>query len=85
MTEMDLKRWQQIDRLLEEVLDREPGQREAFLQEACAGDEELRKKVEALLAAHEKAGDFVEVPALDLAARAAHRLSRPPVDPIFTL
>ena len=69
-TDMDPKRWQQIDKLLEEALDREPEQRAAFLEQACAGDEELRRKAEALLAAHEQAGDFVEVPALDLAARA---------------
>ena len=53
---MDPERWQQIDKLLDEALDREPGQRKIFLEQACAGDEELRDEVEALLTAHEKAG-----------------------------
>ncbi|HYK88339.1 MAG TPA: protein kinase [Acidobacteriota bacterium] len=54
----------------EEALDREPGRREAFLEEACAGDEDLRQKVITLLTAHDKAGSFGETPALELAARA---------------
>jgi serine/threonine-protein kinase len=37
-------------------------QRAVFLERACAGDEELRRKVEALLEAHERAGDFLETP-----------------------
>ena len=67
---MDPIRWQQIDKLLDEALDQPPEGRKAFLEEACGGDKDLRKQVEALLAAHEKAGSFVETPALDLAARA---------------
>ena len=70
---MDPERFQQIDKLLEQALDCEPAHRKAFLEQACAGDEELRKKVEALLAAHEKAGSFVERPAVDLAAQALAR------------
>src|SRR5262249_25093318 len=37
---------------------------------ACAGDEELRRQVQALLLAHEKAGSFIESPALQLEAQA---------------
>ena len=66
---MDPERWQQIDKLLDEVLDREPDQRQAFLEQACSGDEDLRKQVEALLAAHEKAGSFIGSPAIEVAAR----------------
>jgi hypothetical protein len=40
----------QRDRILAAALDREPARRAAFLDEACAGDEELRKEVESLLA-----------------------------------
>jgi serine/threonine protein kinase len=36
--------------------------RAAFLQRACAGDEELGQRVEALLEAHDQAGDFLEEP-----------------------
>ena len=70
---MDPIRWQQIDKLLDEALDRQPEARKAFLEQACVGDEDLRLQVEALLAAHEKAGSFVETPALDLAAQGLAR------------
>ncbi|HVN82566.1 MAG TPA: protein kinase, partial [Terriglobia bacterium] len=60
----------QIDRLLDAARGQEPEQREAYLDQACAGDKDLRREVEALLAAHEKAGNAVEIPALDLAAQA---------------
>src|SRR3984893_13474810 len=62
-------RWQQLDALFLSALEHEPGERAAFLDEACAGDESLRKQVEALLAAHEKAGSFIESPAIEVEAR----------------
>src|SRR5690242_18654561 len=37
-------------------------ERAAFLERACAGDENLRRKVEALLTAHGRVGDFLEQP-----------------------
>ncbi len=40
-------------------------ERAAYLDKACGKDVNLRSKVEALLKAHEEAGDFLEVPALD--------------------
>jgi non-specific serine/threonine protein kinase/serine/threonine-protein kinase len=40
--------------------------REAFLQEACAGDQDQRREVERLLAAHDRAGSFIEAPAVPL-------------------
>src|SRR5262245_30857878 len=44
-------------------------QRPAFLDEACGGDEALRREVESLLAARDKAGDYFAAPAMDVAAR----------------
>lgn len=41
----------------------DPAARSAYLEEACAGDDALRRRVEGLLAAHAKAGDFLEQPA----------------------
>ena len=35
-------------------------QRDAFLERSCAGDQELRRKVEALLKAHDRLGNFME-------------------------
>ncbi len=47
---MNPEGWQQIKRLYNSALQIEPDRREAFLREACAGDESLRKEVERLLA-----------------------------------
>jgi eukaryotic-like serine/threonine-protein kinase len=52
-----------------------PGEREAYLDRACAGDGELRRKVEQLLQARPKAESFLESPAANLVARAGE----PPV------
>jgi len=35
-------------------------ERAAFLERICAGDESLRKKMEALLKAHDRVGNFLE-------------------------
>jgi hypothetical protein len=37
-------------------------ERQRYLEQACGGDTELLRRVEALLRAHEKVGDFLEVP-----------------------
>ena len=55
-------RWQQIDQILQAALDRDSGEREAFLYEACKGDPSLRREVEALIDSSEKAGSFIESP-----------------------
>ncbi len=59
---MKPERWHQIDKILEAALEQEESERSAFLDEACAGDESLRKEVESLLLAHNRAGDFMEEP-----------------------
>jgi serine/threonine protein kinase/tetratricopeptide (TPR) repeat protein len=46
-----------------EIVD--PAERAAYLDKVCGGDEELRAEVETLLKAHDEAGDFLEVPAVD--------------------
>jgi eukaryotic-like serine/threonine-protein kinase len=47
------------------ALDRtDPADRAAYLDRACAGDAELRRRIEALLEAHAEPGDFVEPPAI---------------------
>jgi hypothetical protein len=37
-------------------------ERAVFLERECAGDENLRRKVEALLRAHDRIGSFLEEP-----------------------
>src|SRR5262245_1180271 len=56
--------WERIDRLLQEVLELEPGQRASFLREASGGDAVLLQEVESLLSSHDQAGSFMERPAL---------------------
>src|SRR5690242_5051812 len=65
---MSPERWQQIKALLASALDREPGERRAFLDEACAGDAALRRELETLLDSHGRSGDFIEAPAFEVMA-----------------
>jgi serine/threonine protein kinase len=67
---MNPERWNQIDRLLDAALELSPDKRAAFLDQACAGDEELRKELDALLASDDGAHSFLEKPALEVAAKA---------------
>ena len=60
---MKAERWQRIEELFQAALEREGAEREAWLAAACAGDEGLRGEVEALLAALNEAGSFMETPA----------------------
>jgi serine/threonine protein kinase/Tol biopolymer transport system component len=45
-----------------------PAERPAFLDEACGGDEALRREVESMLAARDRAGDYFAAPAMEVAA-----------------
>ena len=67
---MNPERWQQIEELYHAALERAESERAGFLEQACGGDEGLRGEVESLLSFHQQAGSFIEVPALDEAARA---------------
>ncbi|MBC7894070.1 MAG: serine/threonine protein kinase, partial [Cytophagaceae bacterium] len=59
-------RWRRVDAILKAALPCEPEQRDAFVVEACDGDEELRREVMSLLAAHDSLGDgFLERPAAE--------------------
>ncbi|MGH9842026.1 MAG: serine/threonine-protein kinase, partial [Blastocatellia bacterium] len=66
---MPPERWQQIEQLYHAALECDTTRREAFLNQACAGDEAMRGKVEKLLAAHEQADSFLSKPILEVAAR----------------
>ncbi len=66
---MESERWRRIESLYYTALERDATGREALLIEACAGDDELRREVESLLAVHERAEDFMSAPALEVAAR----------------
>ena len=66
---MKRERWNQVDQLLDAALDVPAEKRARFLDEACAGDQELRKELDALLASDDGARSFLEQPALEVAAK----------------
>lgn len=68
LADMEPQRWKQIDGIFAAALERDAGERSAFLAEACGGDAELRAEVDALLSAHQAAGSFIEGSASDIAA-----------------
>src|SRR6266481_229883 len=70
---MEPERWQKIERLCYSALNEEKSARAAFLERACGGDEALRRAVELLLAQHEKDDSFLEVPAMEVAAKGLAR------------
>jgi eukaryotic-like serine/threonine-protein kinase len=53
---MTPERWQQVKRVFDEAVEREPQERGGFLDAACNGDSDLRAEVASLLAAREDAG-----------------------------
>src|SRR2546430_6839609 len=65
---MTAGRWEQIERLYQEASARPPSERKAFLDNACAGDADLRGEVERMLSGEAVIGSFLETPAAALAA-----------------
>src|SRR5262245_51216062 len=64
---MTSERWQQVKRLFHDACERAPEERGVFLDAACDDDVELRREIESLLAVHERAGDFLQQPAMNVA------------------
>jgi eukaryotic-like serine/threonine-protein kinase len=57
---MDAERWKQIDNLLHAALERPADEQEQYLRQACDSDGVLLEEVHSLLAAHRKAGSFLD-------------------------
>src|SRR2546430_1708419 len=64
---MKAERWQQVNDLFQSAVERAPEERAAFLDEGCHGDEGLLREVESLLASYERAENFIESPAFEVA------------------
>ncbi|HEX5733664.1 MAG TPA: protein kinase, partial [Blastocatellia bacterium] len=60
-------RWKKIESLFESALERDPNERAAFLDEACANDPSLKHEVESLLAHQQPTGRFISTLAHDAA------------------
>jgi eukaryotic-like serine/threonine-protein kinase len=70
---MDSEQWKQLDKLLHGALQGPSEERDAFLREACAGNDGLEREARSLLKLEQKAGEFLERPAIEMAAQAAVR------------
>jgi hypothetical protein len=68
---MDSEQWKQLDNLLHAALQRPPAERDAFLRQACAGNERLEHEARSLLTLEQQAGGFLERPAIEIAAQVA--------------
>src|SRR5438046_8911039 len=62
---MPAERSDRIEQLYHAARERGPDERATFLQQACAGDEALRREVESLLAEDADVRSFLETPALE--------------------
>src|SRR5437867_8331076 len=56
--------WQRVTKLFDEALEHAPEDRSAFLASACAGDPDLLRELESLLAQHDAESGFLESPAV---------------------
>jgi serine/threonine protein kinase len=66
---MTPERWQKVDKVLQIALDLPAAERAVMLAEVRTGDPELHSEALSLIEAHEKAGDFLESPALETDAQ----------------
>jgi len=69
-------RWQTVSQIFDAAIDLPPHERNNFVHEACGGNSELESEVVRLLSADEKAGSFLELPALSTLP-AQNRLAAP--------
>ena len=61
---MTPEQWQKVEAVLQAALDRPAPERASFLDDACAGDEQLLDEATSLVSAYDEAGDFIEQPAI---------------------
>ena len=62
------ERWQEIERIYHAARELDGAARAEFLAKACAGDDDLRREVESLLAQDAELGSFLQSPAIEVAA-----------------
>jgi len=65
------EQWKKIEQIYNEALEYSPEARSFFIAKACGEDKELRREVESLIQAN--AGEFLELPAAEFAAKAMAR------------
>jgi hypothetical protein len=60
---MERERWGQVEQIFHAALQVEESRRSELVRQSCAGDEDLRREVESLLAHHSESASFIETPA----------------------
>src|SRR5216683_567707 len=60
---MERERWGQVEQIFHDALHVEESRRGELVGQLCAGDEDLRREVESLLAHHSESATFIETPA----------------------
>ena len=77
---MDAERWARIKPIFSAAVERPAEERSAFIRSQSDGDEALASEIESLLAAHDRAGSFIEsLPA----GEATVELEALPIEPII--
>jgi serine/threonine protein kinase/Tfp pilus assembly protein PilF len=66
---MDAERARRLEQLYHSALEHDAAQRAAYLKSACGADSSLRQEVESLLAHDQAAENFIEAPAMEVAAQ----------------
>ena len=57
---MKPERWSKIESIFHKALEADESRRSSVIEESCAGDAELRREVESLLAHHSDSASFIE-------------------------
>src|SRR5437016_14141537 len=63
---MDDARWRDVKRIFQAAITVQPSEREALIEDDCAGDDALASEIRSLLSAHERGLLFLETPAAEL-------------------
>src|ERR1700691_5097308 len=66
---MEPELWRRVEQVCLDALDRNEELQSAFVESACAGDPILRREVVSLLAERRRAARFMEISALEVAAK----------------
>lgn len=72
---MDAADWTDVEAIFADALELPPAERAALLSARCGDRTELRRQLESLLASHDRAGEFLDAPVIDVAADAAPELA----------
>ena len=67
---MEPERWREIERVYHLAREQTADRRTAFLEQACGGDEELRREVESLLSHADGAEEYLQAGVREAAAQA---------------